>query len=133
MCAMGGVMRDAHRPGRAVTGGDQERGDRTPQTITDRGALAAEFYGVRRRGFATLIDEFEPGLRAVAVPVADGHDDVLAALAVSGPSARLPRRRLRECAEILSQASVALTGHAPAGGPGTRSEWSTVIADGTHA
>lgn len=81
----------------------------TPQTITDRRALEAELKLVRRRGFATLMDELEPGLRAVAVPVVDGHNEVIAAVAVSGPSARLPQRRIRECADVLSQASVALT------------------------
>jgi DNA-binding IclR family transcriptional regulator len=81
----------------------------TPHTITDRRALEAELKVVRRRGFATLIDELELGLRAVAVPVMDEQGDVVAALAVSGPSARLPKRRLSECAGFLSQASVALT------------------------
>ncbi len=82
----------------------------TPQTITDRVMLEAELEAVRRRGFATLMDELEPGLRAVAVPVMDGHQHkVIASVAVSGPSARLPRRRLGGCAEILAQASAALT------------------------
>jgi IclR family transcriptional regulator, acetate operon repressor len=81
----------------------------TPQTITDRRVLGAELKLVRRRGYATLIDELEPGLRAVAVPVVDGQGAVVAAASVSGPSARLPKRRLGECAEFLSQASVALT------------------------
>jgi IclR family transcriptional regulator, acetate operon repressor len=81
----------------------------TPQTITDRGVLEAELRVVRRRGFATLMDELEPGLRAVAVPVVDGDHEVIASVAVSGPSARLPKRRITECAEVLAQASAALT------------------------
>lgn len=81
----------------------------TPQTIVDRGVLEAELKVVRRRGFATLMDELEPGLRAVAVPVVDGHHEVIAAVAISGPSARLPKRRLGQCAEVLAQASAALT------------------------
>jgi DNA-binding IclR family transcriptional regulator len=81
----------------------------TPQTLNDRRTLEAELKLVRRRGYATLMDELEPGLRAVAVPVVDGHNEVIAAVAVSGPSARLPKRRIRECAEVLSQASAALT------------------------
>lgn len=81
----------------------------TAQTITDRSALEAELKVVRQRGFATLVDELEPGLRAVAVPVRDAHGKVVAALAVSGPSARLPKRRLGECAQFLLQASAALT------------------------
>lgn len=81
----------------------------TSSTITDRALLEAELKVVRRRGYATLMDELEPGLRAVAAPVTDGHHDVIAAVAVSGPSARLPKRRIDECAEILAQASAALT------------------------
>jgi DNA-binding IclR family transcriptional regulator len=96
----------------------------TPQTITDRRALEAELKVVRCCGFATLIDELEPGLRAVAVPVVDGAGTVVAALAVSGPSARMPKRRLRECADILTQAATALTARflsvwPEPGGPGT--------------
>lgn len=93
----------------------------TAQTITDRRALEAELKIVRRRGFAMLVDELEPGLRAVAVPVRDGHGEVIAALAVSGPSARLPKRRLRECATFLSQASIALTARLASG----RERWAT--------
>jgi len=60
-----------------------------PATITDRGALERELAEVRRRGYATTIDELEAGLAAVAVPVRGGGGDVVAALAVSGPTLRL--------------------------------------------
>jgi DNA-binding IclR family transcriptional regulator len=49
---------------------------------------------VRRRGYATLVDELEPGLSVVAAPVFDAGGTVVAALAVSGPTARLPAHRL---------------------------------------
>jgi IclR family transcriptional regulator, acetate operon repressor len=92
----------------------------TPATITDRGQLEAELGLVRRRGFATLIDELEPGLRAVAVPVTDGRGDVVAAIGVSGPSVRLPRQRLREIAGIITQAAVALNSRLVATTPSRR-------------
>jgi len=49
---------------------------------------------VRGRGYATLVDELEPGLSVVAAPVFDAGGAVVAALAVSGPTARLPGHRL---------------------------------------
>ena len=66
----------------------------TERTIVDRPALEAELAVVRRRGFATLVDELEPGLSGVAAPVFDATGGVVAALAVSGPTARLPAHRL---------------------------------------
>jgi IclR family acetate operon transcriptional repressor len=66
----------------------------TERTIVDRHALEAELAVVRERGFATLVDELEPGLSVVAAPVFDAGGAVVAALAVSGPTARLPAHRL---------------------------------------
>src|SRR5919202_373620 len=43
---------------------------------------------------AELVDELEPGLSVVAAPVFDSGGTVVAALAVSGPTARLPAHRL---------------------------------------
>lgn len=75
----------------------------TAATITDRRTLEKELEDVRRRGYAVMADELELGLRAVAAPVRDGNGRVVATLAVSGPSVRLPRRRLREFADVLSR------------------------------
>jgi DNA-binding IclR family transcriptional regulator len=66
----------------------------TPRTLVDRAALEEDLAAVRERGFATLVDELEPGLSVVAAPVLDAGGDVVAALAVSGPSTRLPPHRL---------------------------------------
>jgi DNA-binding IclR family transcriptional regulator len=73
----------------------------TPRTITDPRALRRELARARRRGYATGIEELEPGFMAVAVPVraADGH--VVAALGVGGPRVRLDPSRLRAIARIL--------------------------------
>ena len=48
---------------------------------------------MRRQGFATIADELELGLAAVAAPVRDA-DGVVAALSVAGPTARLGDARL---------------------------------------
>lgn len=61
---------------------------RTPRTVTAR-QLRAELRAVLERGYATTRGELEPGLDAVAVPV-HGHDgEVVAAVSVSGPDARV--------------------------------------------
>lgn len=61
----------------------------TPRTITARVALEAELEEVRRRGFATTVEELEPGLLAVAAPVRDAAGAVVAAISVTGPALRL--------------------------------------------
>jgi DNA-binding IclR family transcriptional regulator len=66
----------------------------TPSTITDRRRLAAELEAVRERGYATLVDELEPGLSAVAAPIRERGGDVVAVLCVSGATLRLAPQRL---------------------------------------
>jgi DNA-binding IclR family transcriptional regulator len=61
----------------------------TPRTIVDRDALEQELTDVRRRGYAQIVEELEPGLNAVAVPVRGSGDVVLGALSVSGPAFRV--------------------------------------------
>jgi IclR family transcriptional regulator, acetate operon repressor len=67
---------------------------RTARTLTDRPLLERELDAVRRQGFATIVDELELGLAAVAAPVRDADDTVVAALSIAGPTARLGDARL---------------------------------------
>jgi DNA-binding IclR family transcriptional regulator len=73
----------------------------TPRTITDEAALQRELARVRDRGYATGVEELEPGFVAVAVPIQarDGH--VVAALGIGGPRVRLDTDRLDEVAALL--------------------------------
>jgi IclR family transcriptional regulator, acetate operon repressor len=66
----------------------------TPATIVDRPLLERELDAVRRQGYATIVDELELGLAAVAAPVRDHEGAVVAALSVAGPTARLGDARL---------------------------------------
>jgi IclR family transcriptional regulator, acetate operon repressor len=61
----------------------------TPRTVTDPAALLRQLDEVRARGYATIRDELEQGLNAVAAPVRQLSGEVVAALSVSGPSFRL--------------------------------------------
>jgi IclR family acetate operon transcriptional repressor len=60
---------------------------RTPATVTDLDAMAAELDVVLRQGWAADEGEQESGVRCVAVPVGSG-DQVLAAVSLSGPAER---------------------------------------------
>jgi DNA-binding IclR family transcriptional regulator len=61
----------------------------TERTLADLPALRADLDRARRRGYATTVDELELGLTGIAAPVRDAHGDVVAALGLSGPTARL--------------------------------------------
>ena len=60
-----------------------------------------ELERVRARGYATSIDELEVGLTAVAAPVFGPRGEALAALSISGPSARLTPERIAQLAPLL--------------------------------
>src|SRR5262245_9391196 len=58
-------------------------------------ALEAELAGVRERGYATAVEELEPGLAAVAAPL-HGPDGTVAAISISAPTIRITPGRLDE-------------------------------------
>jgi DNA-binding IclR family transcriptional regulator len=66
----------------------------TDRTIVDPAALQRDLDAARSRGYATAVDELEPGLSVVAAPVFDAGGGVVAALAISGPASRLTEHRL---------------------------------------
>ncbi len=61
----------------------------TEHTITQRGLLASGLQQIVQRGYAIEDEEWEEGLRSIAVPVRNGKGGVAAALAVSAPLSRL--------------------------------------------
>ncbi len=64
-------------------------GPNAPRNIED---LNQRIVLARRRGYATVDEEFEPGLVAAAAPVRDFRGEVIAALNVSAPKFRLGAR-----------------------------------------
>jgi IclR family acetate operon transcriptional repressor len=73
----------------------------TPATIVDPEVLQRELAAVRQRGYATSVEELEPGLLAVAAGVRERSGSVIAALAISGPSIRLHQRNLDRLGTLL--------------------------------
>jgi IclR family acetate operon transcriptional repressor len=73
----------------------------TPRTIVERLRLDAELETVRQRGYATAVDELEPGLAAAAAPVRSPAGEVVGALSISGPTIRMTPPRLGELGALL--------------------------------
>lgn len=65
--------------------------------------------GVRARGYATAVEELEPGLWAVASPVRDASGAVVASLSISGPTVRLRRGLLDRLGRLLVDEGRALS------------------------
>lgn len=73
----------------------------TPATITNRESLEAELAQIRQQGYATAYEELEEGLHALAAPIFDHEEKVVACLSISGPGYRLQQSRVKEIAPQL--------------------------------
>jgi len=65
----------------------------TAQTITDPHLLLEELLKVRTQGYAISSSELEESVEAVAAPIFDHLNNVVAAVSVSGPSERCHPKR----------------------------------------
>lgn len=76
----------------------------TPHTIVDRAALRRALDEARARGFAIDDEEYDDGVRCIAVPVG-GTNDTVAALSVSAPASRFSRQRSLEILPLLRRSA----------------------------
>jgi DNA-binding IclR family transcriptional regulator len=77
----------------------------TDRTITDLAEFGELLAEVRRRGFATAVEELEAGLTAIAVPVRNAEGNVIASISASGPSFRIPAERIPALAAAAGRAA----------------------------
>jgi DNA-binding IclR family transcriptional regulator len=82
----------------------------TRNTITDPAELAAALDAVPADGYAATFEELELGLHAVAVPVFGPGGTPVAAVSLSGPAFRVPRRRVPEIVRELTAAATDMSG-----------------------
>jgi DNA-binding IclR family transcriptional regulator len=75
-------------------------------TITVPQELRKELTRVRELGYATAVDELEPGLTAVAAPIRNVYGDVVASMSVSGPTFRLSGDRIDDLVEKVTEAAI---------------------------
>ncbi|GMK39511.1 IclR family transcriptional regulator [Paenibacillus sp. CCS19] len=73
--------------------------------VVNRHMFECQMIEIRRNGYATSIEEREPGAAAVSAPIFDRHQRLIAALSVSGPSSRLTPERMREIAPTIIEAA----------------------------
>jgi IclR family acetate operon transcriptional repressor len=94
-------------------------GRRVPFELAANGKCFLTFGGaghpqsdeIRAHGYATSIDELEVGLTAMAAPVLGDNGTAIAALSISGPTARLTRQRIEELAPLLTNEASTLSRH----------------------
>ena len=98
----------------------------TNHTITTPEALRTEMEKTRRRGYAVDDEEYEEGLRCIAVPLLDAQRQPVAAISVSGPSFRVTAQKLPSIANHLLQCVRGISadmGYSSTG-RGSRAAWS---------
>jgi IclR family acetate operon transcriptional repressor len=77
----------------------------TDKTITDAASFARKLQEVRTRGFAVDDEEQSLGMRCVAAAVFDENGDAVAALSVTGPTARISDAKLAEIGQAVREAA----------------------------
>ena len=84
----------------------------TPHTIVDRAALRRTLDDIRERGYAIDDEEYDEGVRCVAVAVVPARGSAvgapIAALSISAPASRLSRQRCGELAPALRRTAADL-------------------------
>jgi DNA-binding IclR family transcriptional regulator len=76
----------------------------TPNTITTADKLYQELADVREQGYAIGDEELEIGFMVVGAPVFNHNSEIVGAISVGGPSARL-RDKISEIAELVRQSA----------------------------
>jgi IclR family transcriptional regulator, KDG regulon repressor len=77
----------------------------TANTITSEEQFLAELEKVRKNGYALDNEENEPGITCVAVPIWDHSGNVIAAMSISQPSAKVNDFVLKEEVQLLKNAA----------------------------
>lgn len=91
----------------AVLSGPLER--LTASTITEPEKLRAELEAIRAAGYAESEGEGNEGASAVAAPIRDAAGEVIAAIAVAGPSERLRALPKAELCQSVLDAAMAIS------------------------
>jgi sugar lactone lactonase YvrE/DNA-binding IclR family transcriptional regulator len=84
----------------------------TPNTITDRRALAQELDLTKARGYAVSFEEQHVGVGSVAAPILDHRARSIGAVVIVGPSYRLGLDRLHALGREVMEAARRVSGNA---------------------
>jgi DNA-binding IclR family transcriptional regulator len=81
----------------------------TFRTITEPSALQHHIEQVKNQGYAMDDEEYNPGVRCIAVPVFDYRDRCIAAIGISGPTSRLPLETIAGVVKTVQEIGQALS------------------------
>jgi DNA-binding IclR family transcriptional regulator len=81
----------------------------TAQTVTEPAQLRAALSQIRQQGYAVTREELEVGFMAMAAPIYDYTNDVIAALSLGGPRIGITEERLPELIAQLQIAARAIS------------------------
>jgi DNA-binding IclR family transcriptional regulator len=65
---------------------------------------------IRQIGYAVDDEEFDPGVRCIAVPIFDFRGKAIGAMGISGPATRITHERLPQLAAMVVEIGQALSG-----------------------
>ncbi|MCA8867214.1 MAG: IclR family transcriptional regulator [Rhodobacteraceae bacterium] len=77
----------------------------TPQTIISLDPLEAEIVRIREQGYAVDNEEKAIGMRCIAAPILNVHDEAVAGISVSGPTHRITSDRVAEIGRLVGDAA----------------------------
>lgn len=77
----------------------------TDKSIVDERILTASLEKIRSQGYAVDDEEHALGLRCISAPVFNEFGEAIAAMSVSGPTARIPDDRVKALGETVSAAA----------------------------
>lgn len=81
----------------------------TSNTITDQELLRRHLAEIQQQGYALDDEEFDIGVRCIAVPVFDFRGKAVGAIGISGPATRVTRERLPDLTAIVIEIGQALS------------------------
>ena len=81
----------------------------TEKTLKSFIEFEDDLIQIKNRGYALDDEEYSPGLRCIAAPFFDENMEVLGAVSLSGPSARIPNKRVRELGNMVIHGAQRIT------------------------
>ncbi|WP_373634825.1 HTH-type transcriptional regulator BhcR [Yoonia sp. SS1-5] len=89
--------------------GDRSLDVFTPHTLADISALRADLDTIRSAGFSIDGEEKNLGMRCIAAPVFDVHDEAVAGISVSGPISRVGKDDIERLSQSVMAAARSLS------------------------
>jgi DNA-binding IclR family transcriptional regulator len=82
---------------------------RTSRTVTDRADLKKKLAEIRELGYHLSREEDQEGVDAIAAPIRDRNGQVVAALAIAGPSLRFTPEKTRSFVRLVCETAAQIS------------------------